>query len=190
MKYTIKGYEKREVSFEIEADSYEDAYHKATKDPNFKIENINDQIVSSSQEAEWADNDDIFDATIQRIKLTCKEELSVLREVVKKNKGISYFSVHFSGQGDEGNIDHVSTEPYHLGSVVDEKFGPYQIGGVLETIFEAFIEDVPVDWVNGTGGNGQINIKLNDQDEFEIDIECHSWEEVEAENFYKTVKFK
>jgi hypothetical protein len=190
MKYTIKGYEKKEVSFEVEADSYEEAYEKAIKKPNFKIENINDQIVSSSQEAEWADNNDIFNATIERVKCESELELSLLREVMKRNKGVKYFSIHFSGQGDDGNIDNVTTEPYTLDDVTEERIGPYKLCEILENIFMAFADDMPVDWVDGTGGSGQMNVKLNDKDEFEIDIECHSFEEVEAENFYKTVKFK
>lgn len=190
MKYTIKGYEKKEVSFEVEADSYEEAYEKAIKNPNFSIENINDQIVSSSQEAQWADNDDIFNSTIKKVKSNCKAELSFLRDVIKRNKGIKYFSIHFSGQGDDGNIDAVTAEPYTLDDVTEEIVGPYRVCEILERIFMAFTEDVPVDWVNNTGGGGSINVKLNDNDEFEIDIECHSWEEVEAETFYKTVKFR
>lgn len=192
MKYTIKGYEKKEISFELEANSYEEAFDKAKENYSpgeFEIQNINDEIVTCSQEAEWADDTKMFDTAIERVKTECADELEVLKDAIKKNRGVKRFFVSFSGQGDDGQIDYVGVEPYELSGVVEERIGSSSIEEILNSIAEHFLEYVPIDWVNDQGGAGSIHIKLNDEDEFVLNIECHSWEATECEQFYRDITF-
>lgn len=192
MKYSIKGYEKKEVSFEVEAGSYEEAFDKARKKytpGDFEVHNINDEIITCSKEAEWADDTKMFDDAIKRVKKDFAGEFEILKDAIKKNKAVKHFYVSFSGEGDDGRIDHTGTEPYELQDVVDESIGSYSITELLNSIADSFFEHIPVDWVNDQGGAGRINFKLNDKDEFVLEIECHSWEAVEAEQFYRTVTF-
>lgn len=189
MKYTIKGYEEKAVTIEVEADSYERAFMEAAK-KEIKVTSINDQPMFNRSEAMWADEDDYFDSTILNIKNEHKEELSLLKEVFKRNKGIEYFILTFSGSGDEGNVDGYSVYPDSFSSVTDEHIGPYVVFELLESIADKFMSDVPLDWVNGDGGCGELHIGLNDKGEFEFDINCNNWEQTEGATFSKKVTFK
>jgi hypothetical protein len=188
MKYTIIGYKKTQVRFKIEADSYEDAYRKAKQKDNIEVCNINDEIITSDTEAAWADDLDMFEETVEDINTNYVDEVATLKSVFKANKGIKYFSVSFSGSGDDGSIDSVNTEPYQLNCVTDEKVGLHSIEEIVSSIAHRFIDSVPVDWENDSGGGGSVQVKLNDKDELEFDIQCYSLDQVEAESFYRTVK--
>jgi hypothetical protein len=190
MKYTIIGYKKTQVRFKIEADSYEDAYRKAKQKDNIEVCNINDEIITSESEAAWADDVDMFQEVVEDINTNYVDEVSTLKSVFKSNIGIQNFSVSFSGSGDDGCIDSVSTEPYQLSCVVEEKVGVHSIEEIVSSIAHRFIESVPVDWENDNGGGGSVQVKLNDKDELEFDIQCYGLDQVEAESFYRTVKLK
>jgi hypothetical protein len=190
MKYTIIGYKKTQVRFKIEADSYEDAYRKAKQLKNIDVCNINDEIITNESEAAWADDVDMFEETVEDINTNYVDEVATLKSIFKANKRIKYFSVSFSGQGDDGSIDSVSTVPYELNCVTDERVGPYSIEDIVSSIAHRFIDSVPVDWENDAGGGGSVKVKLNDKDELEFDIQCYGLDQVEAESFYRTVKLK
>jgi len=189
MKYTIKGYEEKEVEIEVEADSYKSAFIAATK-KQIKVTSINDEPIFNRSEAAWADEDDFFFHTIETIKDKHEEELELLKEVFKRNKGIEYFIVTFSGSSDEGNVDGYSVYPEAFHSVTEEHVACYQVFELLEIISDKFMNDVPVDWVNGDGGCGELQMSFDTKGQFKIKIHCQSWEQTEGATFNKKVTFK
>lgn len=192
MKYTIKGYEKKEISFEVEADNMENAFSKAFNMPlkEFSVTSINDHLVTSSLEAKWADRKDIFNNAIRQLKSEYEQELHTLKEVFKLNNGVKYFNVLFSGSGDDGCIDDVQAVPYALNNIVTENVGKGTINDIVQAIVNVLLDDIPIDWVNDKGGNGSIQLALNEKDEFEFTVNCCEYEEIESTTFHKVFSFK
>ena len=189
MKYAIKGYKKVEVSLEMEAKNYQEAYVKACQESIEPFE-INGESIQSRFAAMWADKDNAFESTIKGIKKHKSESLDLLREVFKRNKGIEFFVVSFSGSGDDGCIDDLSAEPHSLRDVVDEVIGTNKVGDVLEGLVGGFLDDMPINWIDGDGGEGEIRVSLNDKNEFEFDISCHGWEQAVSDTSERVVKLK
>lgn len=187
MKYKIKGQKvvKEDFSVEIEATSYVDAFKKVCETFGHDIEvyKINDSFITNQVEADWQDHDTFSDS----LKEVDSNDFDLLKEVFRINKGVKSFTVHFSGQGDDGQIDHVSCEPHTLQDVTDETVSGTNISNLLEQIAGTLIDEVPIDWVNDNGGAGQVQFKLNDQGKIEIEVSCHDWDTVENNTFCKKV---
>lgn len=189
MKYTIKGQKviKEDFSIEVEADSYVDAFRKVTSSlgHNIEVERINDKFITNQVEADWQDHD-VFSGAIKSVSQHYAFDLELIKELFRKNKAVKYFSVYFSGQGDDGCIDNVCCEPYSLNNVVSERVGSVTVSELLSKIADNFLNDIPIDWVNGDGGGGQIDFRL-DGDHIKMEVSCYDREMVECNQFNQTV---
>lgn len=158
-----------EHEIEVEANNYQEAYKTALekagdfvfeeKSAEYKVSSINDVEISSFIEAKLQDRNDI-------IPDMNKEDKHFLESVLLKNLAIDSFSVNFSGSGDDGSIDGVEVEPWALQEVLDDVVCD---GDTLETLLTniasvmVYSENLPIDWVNGEGGQGSVIFELDDQ---------------------------
>jgi hypothetical protein len=195
MKYTIKGEKvvKEEVSIEVEADTFLEAYKKSIGSfpgCELKVSSINNEHVTSETEADWLDSDHfegIFDDDVGGEFGIRK---SSLKSALLRNRPVENITVHFSGQGDDGQVDYISVEPSQYEEILQDKFGVFTLSGLVGDLSDAILENVPIDWVNDSGGAGQISFSLNNKDELIVEVECHEWETTEGFTFWRELKIE
>jgi len=189
MKYNIKGEKvvKEEVSIEVEAASFLDAYKKARASFDgyeFNVSSINDEHITSETEADWMDYNPL-EGVLDDDGYSLRK--SSLKSALLRNKAVKNVTVHFSGQGDDGQVDYISTEPGEYEEVLQDKFGTFTLSDLVSDLSDAILESIPIDWINDNGGAGQITFSLKD-DELIAEVECHEWESTEGFTFWKTLK--
>lgn len=189
MKYNIKGEKvvREEVSIEIEANSFLEAYKKAVESFSgfeLKVSSINDEHITSETEADWMDSNPL-EGVLDDDGYSLRK--SSLKSALSRNKAVKNVTVHFSGQGDDGQVDYVSTEPHEYEEVLQDKFGTFTLSELVSDLSDAILESVPLDWVNDSGGAGQITFSLKNG-ELIAEVECHEWENTEGFTFWKTLK--
>lgn len=159
---------------EVKANSYEEAYKSALekagdlvfeeKDTEYKVLSINDNQFSSLTEVRWQDRKDILPEISD-------DEKDLLESILLKNSAIRSFSVNFSGSGDDGGVADIYVDPFNFMTVLNDVVCD---GDNLETLLTnvaskmIYHNNLPVDWVNDSGGSGSVTFELDSQNKLKI----------------------
>lgn len=116
-----------------------------------------------------------------------------IHDLMTSNK-IESVDISFSGSGDDGSINNVSIYPENISLVGSDivsvpkeviesmqtldhsnSFAPSMpLEDVFVKIVEYWIYEVPVDWVNGEGGEGSCSFVIN-KNKLTIEVSAHEW---------------
>jgi len=129
-----------------------------------------------------------------------KATKAFILDLFEKN-GFKEVTISFSGEGDDGQVDHceafggVQESLQDLITVPDQvlneledwplshdgyKINPLvSIGDFLEQVSGFWINSTAVDWVNGDGGTGYIKYSVNKKD-LKVHMEVSQWERIEG----------
>lgn len=93
-------------------------------------------------------------------KQELKEELSLRDKLLNYlgALGIKRLTVHYSGSGDSGQTDDISTEPANRNMILDEKFEDTdrELKDIIDEFAWGAIEDNEGGFYNNDGGQGSI----------------------------------
>jgi len=110
----------------------------------------------------------IYDMIGAERKKEIKSFLIYIFDVLAKNK-CSFFSMRFSGEGDDGQMmvdDHdcaglVLTEP----TIFQDHDGDYSsLEELIEQVCHVILEDLDVDYCNGNGNNGSVYFDVKNKE--------------------------
>lgn len=121
-----------------------------------------------------------------------------LRNIMIQNK-IESIHMSFCGSGDDGQIDNVEYQPQNLALVGDDIItipedvvnamsgfnGWYlndrtaRLEEVVQGIIHHWLDECPVDWVNGDGGSGTCDLYIKNN-KLTIEIAAHEWVQEEG----------
>lgn len=129
-----------------------------------------------------------------------------LHNLFVENK-IQEVSIHFSGSGDDGQIDDVVFLPSNIALVSEDyvaipkkvqdsmleigidfknsflgEKNIFSLENIIVAIVEHWIYDAPIDWVNGEGGAGSCVLTLKN-DAINVKVNVFEWVKEEGPNF-------
>ena len=117
-----------------------------------------------------------------------------LRDLFVQNK-IESARIDFSGQGDDGQINYINLMPDSIGYVGDDMIivpsevisamndididmsyfnGIVKLEDAIIHMVSYWIYEIPVDWVNGNGGEGCCVLELKDN-KLNINVKAFEW---------------